>query len=69
MSKSKQSTSQACLGCRYQTPTKGLRVCPLCAHVFDGKGWEGMDMHWRARHEHIMTYQQFWDSLCAAHRG
>ena len=67
--KSNETNQQECLGCLYKTPKKGLRVCPLCEHAFDGDGWEGGDLHWRARHEHIMPYWRFWDSLCPAHRG
>jgi hypothetical protein len=69
VSKSNRPERQMCLGCLYKTPTRGLRVCPFCDLVFDGKGWDGIELHWRARHEHIMTYAKFWDSLCTAHRG
>ena len=59
---------QQCLGCRYNTPTHGPRICPLCGHVFQGKGWDGIDAHWRAKHENILRYEAFWASLCDAHR-
>lgn len=58
-----------CAGCQHGTPTQGPRVCPLCGHVFQGNGWDGIDAHWRARHEAVMPYEQFWQSMCAAHRG
>ncbi len=29
------------------------KVCPECGHVFQGNGWDGIDAHWRAKHEGI----------------
>ncbi|MEY2428512.1 MAG: hypothetical protein QOJ40_1397 [Verrucomicrobiota bacterium] len=69
MLKGNQPNQQECLGCQFKTPTKGLRVCPLCEEKFRGKDWAGIEGHWRARHEHIMSFEKFWDSLCPAHRG
>ena len=60
---------EVCLGCRDNTPTQGPRVCPECGHQFRGNGWDGIDAHWRAKHEQVMPYEEFWGSLCAAHRG
>ena len=57
-----------CICCAHNTPMKGPRVCPLCNHVFQGNGWDGIDAHWRAHHEKIMPYEIFWNSLCQAHR-
>jgi hypothetical protein len=45
------------------------RECPFCDHVFKGHGWDGIDAHWRSRHEGGMKYQSFWNSLCDHHRG
>ena len=45
------------------------KVCPECGHVFKGNGWDGIDAHWRSQHENVMTYGQFWESLCTRHRG
>ena len=33
------------------------KACPECGHAFKGKGWEGIDAHWRANHEDIMSYE------------
>jgi len=33
-----------------------------------GNGWEGIDAHWRAKHNDLMTYEEFWNSLCIRHR-
>lgn len=42
-----------CYCCKCETPTSGPRVCPECGHVFQGKGWDGIDAHWRAKkHQH-----------------
>ena len=49
-----------CLCCQEDTPTQGRRICPLCGHVFQSNGWDGIDAHWRAHHEAVMAYEQFW---------
>ncbi len=58
-----------CLACQCETATQGKRICPLCRHEFQGNGWDGVDAHWRAKHESVMPYERFWSSLCPAHRG
>lgn len=45
------------------------RICPLCDHVFKGNGWDGIDSHWRSKHEQFMPYREFWAGLCPAHKG
>jgi hypothetical protein len=35
-------------------------VCPECGHRFKGNGFDGIDAHWRARHETIMHYAKAW---------
>ena len=42
------------------TTSKRKMVCPECGHVFQGNGWDGIDAHWRAKHEDIMPYKQAW---------
>jgi hypothetical protein len=34
------------------------RVCPECGHLSNGRGFGGLDAHWRARHLNIMPYEQ-----------
>jgi hypothetical protein len=36
------------------------KTCPECGHEFQGNGWDGIDAHWRAKHEHIMAYGVAW---------
>lgn len=36
------------------------KVCPECQHTFQGNGWDGIDAHWRAKHEQIMPYEEAW---------
>jgi hypothetical protein len=36
------------------------KICPEGDHVFRGNGWDGIDAHWRAKHEHIMSYEKAW---------
>jgi hypothetical protein len=35
-------------------------VCPECGHEFQGNGFDGIDAHWRAKHEHLMPYKEAW---------
>ncbi|XOV89797.1 MAG: DUF429 domain-containing protein [Pseudomonadota bacterium] len=58
-----------CQCCRSGTPKLGPRMCPACGHQFRGGNWGGIDAHWRARHEDLMPYEVFWQSLCPQHRG
>lgn len=39
------------------------RVCPECGHRFQGRGFEGIDAHWRARHEDTMPFEQAWELI------
>ena len=36
------------------------KECPECGHVFQGNGWDGIDAHWRSKHENIMPYEEAW---------
>ncbi|MHC4250794.1 MAG: hypothetical protein ACYS9X_16840 [Planctomycetota bacterium] len=58
----------SCLCCRKGLRFDGPRRCPICGHEFQGNGWDGIDAHWRARHEDIMPYEEFWRTLCPRHR-
>lgn len=33
------------------------KICPECGYRFTGGTWGGIDGHWRARHEHIIAYE------------
>jgi hypothetical protein len=35
-------------------------ICPECGHLFRGNGFDGIDAHWRAKHEHLMPYRMAW---------
>lgn len=35
-------------------------VCPECGYQFQGNGFDGIDAHWRAKHEHRMRYSEDW---------
>jgi hypothetical protein len=35
-------------------------ACPECGHQFKGNGFDGIDAHWRAKHEAIMPYREAW---------
>jgi hypothetical protein len=43
----------------------GLKSCPECHRVFRGKGWEGIDAHWKAKHEHLLPYEEAWPLIVA----
>ncbi len=36
------------------------KVCPECGHVFSKHGWDGIDAHWRAHHEEVISYENAW---------
>jgi len=36
------------------------KICPECGHRFRGNGYDGIDAHWRAKHEHLMPYAIAW---------
>lgn len=35
-------------------------ICPECGHQFKGHGFDGIDAHWRAKHEAVMPYREAW---------
>ena len=39
---------------------KPQNVCPECGHQFRGDGFDGIDAHWRAKHENLMPYRVAW---------
>jgi hypothetical protein len=41
------------------------KVCPECGHEFQGNGWDGIDGHWRAKHAHIISYEEAWPLISA----
>ena len=64
-----RETAWSCLCCQNEMSTNGPRTCPLCKHIFQGNGWDGIDAHWRAHHEEVMPYETFWNTLCPNHGG
>lgn len=44
-------------------PQSEAKVCPEYGHVFKGNGWDGVDAHWKSRHESIMPYVKAWPFL------
>jgi hypothetical protein len=53
------------LGLVKRAPVSTSKVCPECGYVFQGKGWDGIDAHWKAKHEDIMAYETAWPQLRA----
>jgi len=41
-------------------PDTATKVCPECGHEFQGNGWDGIDAHWKAKHDQIMSYEDAW---------
>jgi hypothetical protein len=39
---------------------KGTKTCPECGHRFRGFGYDGIDAHWKSKHEKIMAYEKAW---------
>jgi hypothetical protein len=44
-------------------PENEKKVCPECGHVFKGNGYDGIDAHWRSKHENIMPYREAWPMI------
>ncbi|MDF0598387.1 DUF429 domain-containing protein [Psychromarinibacter halotolerans] len=42
--------------------------CPVCGHLFRGKGWSGIDAHWKALHEDLMPYAEAWEAIAAGRK-
>jgi hypothetical protein len=42
------------------TKSKPENVCPECGRQFRGNGFDGIDAHWRAKHEKLMPYRVAW---------
>lgn len=47
------------------TTSERPKTCPICRHAFQGNGWDGIDAHWRSKHDHIMPYEQAWPLIQA----
>ena len=41
------------------------KVCPECGHAFQGNGWDGIDAHWKSKHDKVMPYAEAWPLLQA----
>ena len=39
------------------------KQCPICGHIFKGNGWDGIDAHWRSKHEDVMPYEEAWPHI------
>ena len=63
------SSGVSCRCCEQGQSATLPRVCPECSHIFQGNGWEGIDAHWRSKHESVMRYEDFWSGICQSHGG
>jgi predicted transcriptional regulator len=57
-----------------EMPTPQIRevskkLCPVCGHRFKGKGWDGIDAHWRSKHEATMPYERAWPLIRSGRFG
>ncbi len=50
---------------RVAKEAKEAKVCPECGHVFRGNGWDGIDAHWRSKHDDVLPYEEAWPMLKA----
>lgn len=41
------------------------RICPECGHRFAGRGWDGIEAHWRSKHADVMPYEEAWQLIKA----
>jgi len=58
-----------CLCCAKGIPFAEKKSCPLCGHSLMGRGWWGVDFHWKIRHELELPFDTFWTGLCELHRN
>lgn len=51
--------------------TSRPRACPFGDDTFKGNGWDGIDAHYKARHERQTdeSYESWWSRMCDEHRG
>lgn len=44
---------------------RGTKVCPApgCGKELQGNGWDGIDAHWKSKHNDICSYEDFWEML------
>jgi len=45
------------------------KLCPVCGYRFKGKGWDGIDAHWRSKHETTMPYERAWPLIKSGRFG
>jgi len=45
------------------------KLCPVCGYRFKGKGWDGIDAYWRARHEATLPYERAWPLIRSGRYG
>jgi predicted RNase H-like nuclease len=52
-----------------QAKEQANRSCPECGHQFKGNGFDGIDAHWRAKHEYIIPYKTAWPLIKSGSYG
>ncbi|MDR3772023.1 MAG: hypothetical protein P4L26_01675 [Terracidiphilus sp.] len=52
-----------------QTPEAARKLCPVCGYRFKGRGWDGIDAHWRSKHEATMPYERAWPLIRSGRYG
>lgn len=59
-----------CCPC-WEKNIKNSRKCPICGHIFQGNGWDGIDAHYRAKHEKKDNepYEIWWGRMCDEHKA
>ncbi len=60
-----QHTGESIMFTAMSTNQNNKKVCPECGHVFQGNGWDGIDAHWKSKHENIMPYSEAWPLIKA----
>ena len=60
----KRISQQVWPGLHHEGETSN-RVCPECGHQFKGNGFDGIDAHWRSKHEDTMPYREAWPLIKA----
>jgi hypothetical protein len=57
---SRQRSSWSTSATERDTASDPRKACPECGQIFKGRGFDGIDAHWRAKHEAVMPYALAW---------
>jgi hypothetical protein len=63
--RAKTTSSVKSLRTPREVGTWTMHTCPECGYAFRGGTWGGVDAHWKAFHDEIMSYREAWPIIRA----